>query len=84
MISISVISKISRTLSTPSSVQDAVNYGQIVRRVTDTKRHVAISASMNSSADTVRRLRTYLKTYPKNIEQIHILTISSRMISRPY
>jgi hypothetical protein len=74
MIIISVISRILITLYPLSNALDVVSYGLIVLLVTDTKRHAETFASMNLLAVIVRRQRTYLKIYLRNIELIHIST----------
>ena len=63
---ISAILKKLKILPHVSNAPDVANYGLIVPHVTDTKRLVVISASMNSLGAIARKPRIYLRIYPND------------------
>jgi hypothetical protein len=83
-ITISVILRRLRILHHVSSVPDVANYGLLVPHVIDTKRHVAISASMNSLVDIARKPKTYLKIYPNDSKKINFLITTLPTILKAY
>jgi hypothetical protein len=55
-----------RILHHVSNAPDVANYGLLVPLVIDMKKHVVISANMNSLVDIARKPKTYLKIYPND------------------
>jgi hypothetical protein len=83
-ITISVILRRLRILHHVSSVPDVPSYGLLAPLAIDTKRHVAISASMNSLGDIARKPKTYLKIYPNDSKRTNSLITTLHMILKVY
>ena len=84
MIIISVILKRLRILYHVSNALDVPNYGLLVPLVIDTKKHVVISASMNSLVVIVRKPRTYSKICPNDSKKINSLITTLHMILKVF
>jgi hypothetical protein len=83
-ITISVILKRLKILYHVSNAPDVANYGLLVPHVIDTKRLVAISASMNSLADIARKPRIYSRIYPNDSKRTNSLITTLPTILKAY
>ena len=83
-ITISVILKKLRISYHVSNAPDVISYGLLVPLARDMKKHVVISANMNSLVAIVKKQKTYSKIYPNDSKKINFLITILHMILKVF